>query len=105
MSTAHGLSDRLLTNVAQIGADFVSQHLFEAESEQMRSVPAVRPGSDITAGTCGSAGAAMAGGTAIGETCAYRTIGVEVANAVAFNASLSLQPCELALEELSSTAN
>src|SRR6266496_4589770 len=43
--------------------------------------------------------------TAVGEPGANRAIGVDVANAVAFIASLSLQPCEFALEELPSTAD
>src|SRR6266513_5311903 len=43
--------------------------------------------------------------TAVGEPCANRAVGVEVANAVAFIASLSLQPGEFALEELPSTAD
>src|SRR5436853_31710 len=103
MTTARSLCDRLLASVAQIGGDFVGQHLFESESEKVRRVPAVRPGGDITASTCGSAGTAMTCCTAVGQPCANRPIGVEVADAVAFIASLSLQPREFALEELPST--
>src|SRR5437773_12252107 len=43
--------------------------------------------------------------TAVGESCANRAIGIEVANAVAFIASLCLHPSEFALEELPSTAD
>src|SRR5205807_8063265 len=69
----------------------------------MRSVPAVRPGGDIAASTCGSAGTAMTCCAAVGQPCANRPIGVEVPDAVAFIASLSLHPREFALEELPST--
>src|SRR5260221_7604630 len=47
----------------------------------------------------------MTCGTAVGEPGANRAVGIEVANAVAFIASLSLQPREFALEELPSTAD
>jgi len=43
--------------------------------------------------------------TAVGEPCANRAVGVEVANAVAFIASLSLEPGEFALKELPSAAD
>jgi len=105
MTAAHGAIDGLLANVAQIGSDFVSQHFFEAEPEQMGSIATVRASGDITAATSRSLRTSMTSGATIGESGANRAIGIDVTNAISFVGSLPLEASELPLKQLPTTAD
>ena len=59
----------------------------------------------VATGAGGTAGAAMTAGTAIAETCTQREIGVDVAEAIVGERSLSLTAQKLALEQLSAATN
>src|SRR6185436_8247607 len=86
------------------GGDLIGQHFLETEAEQVRSVPAVRPGHDVAATAGGAFRAAVAGGARVGQPRANRQVRLDVPGAVETQRTLPLPAGELALEELPAPA-
>jgi hypothetical protein len=94
-----------MANASQISSDFIRQHFFQSEAEEVWGIAAVRPGGDVAAYACRPSRASMAQRTAVGQTSTNRIIDVEIACAVAFIRALSLHTSKLALEKLASATN
>jgi len=71
----------------------------------MRSIAAVGSGRDVATCASGTSRTAVAKRTAVGQSSANGTIGVQITDAIDFVCSLPLEPRELALEELTSAAD
>src|SRR5215471_3711734 len=76
------------------------QHFPQAEAKQVRSVAAVRMSCNVATRSRRAAGPSMARGTTVGESGPDGSVGVQVADAIAFIRALSLCSRELALEQL-----
>src|SRR5262249_37251878 len=98
-------SDRLPADSSQISRDFIGQHLLQAKSEEMRSVPAIRTSSDVATRSCRSTRTAVTGGTTIRKTGANAVVRVDITGAIAVIRTLSLRACERAVKDLASGAN
>src|SRR4051812_13130550 len=68
-----------LESRAQIRRDLVGQHFLQAETEQVRSIAAVRSRRDVAARSGGAAWTSVAGSAAVGQAGADRCIVADVA--------------------------
>ena len=81
---AHGPS-RCPARCAKVGGDFVGQHFFQTQAEQVRSIAAIGPRRDVSARSRRATRAAVARRAAIGEAGTDAAdVGIDVANAVTF---------------------
>src|SRR5687767_5977002 len=90
---------------AQVGGHFIGEHLLEAESEQVWGVTAVRPRDHVAAEASRTARSSMARRAAVGQTRADDARALDVSGTVAAERTLAARLSELALEQLSSTAD
>jgi len=70
----------LVTDRAQVGRHLLSQHLLQAESEQVRRVATVGSRDHVSAETGRSAWPPVASGAAVREPCTQRPIFTNVAD-------------------------
>src|ERR1041385_1377005 len=54
-----GLGDGKIASAAQIGGNFIGEHFFQTEAEQVGRVPAIGPSHDVAASTRGTARTAV----------------------------------------------
>src|SRR5262249_10886911 len=90
---------------AQILRDLIGQHLFQAETKQVRSIAAVGARSYVPSHSRRSARTAVASGTAIGKTSADTADVVDVADSIAVIGALSLSAGKFSLEQLAATTH
>src|SRR5690349_3971306 len=97
--------DGPLANTAQIGGDFIGQHLFQPQPEKVRGIAAVRPCHHVASKACRPSWASMACRTTVRETSTNGTVDIEVARAIAFPRALPHCTSEFALKKLPAPAN
>src|ERR1051326_7967321 len=100
-----GLGDGKIASAAQIGGNFIGEHFFQTEAEQVGRVPAIGPCHDVAASTRGSARTAVTRCPTVAETSANGDVRIDVANPVAFVRPLPLRVGKLALEDLAPPSN
>src|SRR5215470_7924033 len=92
-------SDSQAPDIPQVGRDLVRQHLAKSEAEQMRSIPAVRAGYDVTSDPRRAPWPSVAKRAAVSQTSTDGEIGIDVTDAIVFVRALALRASELSLKQ------
>ena len=102
---ALGGRDGIGSDMPKTAGDLVSQHLLESEPEEVRRVPAVGTGHDVSSRASGPARASVAAGAAIRKAGSNRDHRIDVADPVLDAWALLLEAGELALKDLATPAD